>query len=395
MKTIRNDWTLPLKMVCLIMLVLPGTVPLFVAEAQTPRRVVAVYQFNSVIPEISGPLARELFIGALVRSGKFAIAPPNAAGAEYVFDGAISESKAAKGSMKGVLKDLLAGEQAAISFDVRIVEARNGVLLDYVNVTTREMVARKLKLTDVLDGMKSGNPSAQNRITTDLLSPYITEAVNRIAAKYGPAQSAGFNNFPQQGGYAQPGYPNPSDPYQSGYPSNPQASPGYNPSGYPSQPGYPSTGYPSTQYPPTQYPGTDPYGTQGLGQPGYPSTQYPPGTPGAPGTSQPGYPSTQYPPTQYPPVNPNQPGYPGAQPGYPPTQYPCQEHQAHRAIRRPPTLLSHRDWVALLPPRFSHEELTTLLRPRWLTSWPGSIPLNMRWPMREGNPENSFVMDPF
>ncbi len=326
MKTIRNDWTLPLKMVCLIMLLLPGTVPDFVAEAQIPRRVVAVYQFNSVIPDISGPLARELFIGALVRSGKFAIAPPNAAGAEYIFDGAISESKAAKGSMKGVLKDLLAGEQAAISFDVRIVEARSGVLLDYVNVTTREMVARKLKLTDVLDGMKSGNPSVQNKATTDLLSPYITEAVNRIAAKYGPAQAAGLNNFPQQGGFAQPGYPNPSDPYQSGYPSNPMSTPGYNPSGYP------STQYPS-QLPPAQ----------GYPQQGYPSTQYPPAQPGQ-GYPQTGYPSTQYPSSQYPPMDPNQPGYPsstqpgypsaqnpygipgapGSQPGYPPPPYPSQ-----------------------------------------------------------------------
>jgi multidrug resistance efflux pump len=81
MKTMRNDWALPIKMVCLIVFVLFGTVPVFVAEAQTTRRVVAVYQFNSVIPEISGPVARELFIAALVRSGKFAIAPPNAAGA--------------------------------------------------------------------------------------------------------------------------------------------------------------------------------------------------------------------------------------------------------------------------------------------------------------------------
>jgi hypothetical protein len=296
MKTMQNDWTLPLKMVCLIILVLLGTVPVLVAEAQTPRRVVAVYQFNSVIPDISGLLARELFIGALVRSGKFAIAPPNAAGAEYIFDGAVSESTAAKGSMKNVLKDLLAGEQAAISFDVRIVEARSGVLLDYVNVTTREMISKKLRLTDVLDGMKSGNQSAQNRATVDLLNPYITEAVNRIAAKYGPAQALGLNNFPQQGGYVQPGYPS------------------------------------------TQYPGTDPYGVQGYGQPGYPSTQYPPGTPGLPGASQPGYPSMQYPGSQYPQPNSNQSGYPGVQPGYPGTQFPYPQGQVQpRGIDDPPS----------------------------------------------------------
>lgn len=348
MTTTRNYWSLRARIAYLTVLVLLGMLSVFQAEAQTARRVVAVYQFNSVIPEISGPLARELFIGALVRSGKFAIAPPNSAGAEYIFDGAVSESKAAKGSMQNVLKDLLAGEQAALSFDVRIVEARSGMLLDYVNVTTREMISKKLRLTDVLDRMKAGNPSAQNRATADLLGPYVTEAVNRIAAKYGPSQASGLTNFPQQGGYAQPGYTNPSDPYQSGYPSTPQGTPGYTQpgyppgSGYPSQPGYPSTQYPSqmpsgqtyppgfpspqspsAQYPGTQYPPSDPYGygSQGYGQPGYPSTQYPPGAPGSPGASQPGYPSMQYPGSQYP-QDPNQPGYPGAQPGYPSTQYP-------------------------------------------------------------------------
>jgi hypothetical protein len=331
MKTTRNSWVLPLSIAGLTMLILGGTVSVFRAEAQTPRRIVAVYQFNSTIPNISGPMVRDLFIGSLVRSGQFGIVQQSAAGAEFIFDGALSEGKAVKGNMKSVLKDLLAGDQGSLSFDVRVVEARSGMLLDYINVTATDVSSKKLKLADFLRGMGSNNQAGQNSATAEFLNPYITEAVNRIAAKYGPPGGTASGFFPSQpGGFAQPGSPNPSDPYQSGYPSNPQSTPGYTQPGYPSaqypsSPGYqvPGGGYPSQPvYPSSQYP-TQPPSAQSYPQQGYPSTQYPSQPPPGQSYPQTAYPSTQYPSSQYPSTDPNQSGYPySTQPGYPSTQNP-------------------------------------------------------------------------
>lgn len=346
------------------------------AQAEGPRRMVTVGQFASTLPDVPAPTVREMFVTALVKSGKFAVAPPNAPGTEYLFVGALTEAEPLSGKRKSgvedLLKSVLTGTPAVFNLAIRVFDVRTGAIVNDLQVTGREMKSDKVKAADIASFFEratiaakqpSGQATSSNmtRIAVEQrLGLYIMEAVDRLARQYDPqtmyapgypGQPSAYppSPYPQSDPYQQypSGYPGtpqggqgypPSDPYQQGYPGG---QPGYPPPsssypqaggpGYPQQPGYPQPGYPSSPYPPVDpsqqgypsSPGSPPVGAQGYPPAGYPQGQapypYPPGSaPPMPQGGQPGYPPNPYP--TAPPQGGPYAGQPGT--GSPPQGYP-------------------------------------------------------------------------
>lgn len=129
------------------------------------RPVVAIYKFRSSVRGVSGDAATDMFSTALIKSGQFAVAERarlnegvmkekqlNAqgmstgdaanyqlAGAKYIFEGVVSEVNADKSSTSvgGKVRGLgvqTQGAAGSIGIDVRVIDARNGVVLDAINV---------------------------------------------------------------------------------------------------------------------------------------------------------------------------------------------------------------------------------------------------------------------
>lgn len=129
------------------------------------RKVVTIYEFRSSVPEISAAAATDMFTTALIKSGTFTVAErerlnqgvafekqlnaqgqttgtvaqSQLIGAEYIFEGTVSEANAQAGKtgVAGVFKGLgveTSGEKATIGIDVRVVSAATGQVLDSVNV---------------------------------------------------------------------------------------------------------------------------------------------------------------------------------------------------------------------------------------------------------------------
>lgn len=134
-------------------------------RAKGPRQVVTIYEFRSSVPEVSAAAATDMFMTALVKSGAFAVAERqrlnegvmvekqlNAqgqttgdtanrqlAGAAYIFEGTVSEANAgeSKTGVGGTVEGLgveTSGEKAVIGLDIRVIDAKSGLLLDAVNV---------------------------------------------------------------------------------------------------------------------------------------------------------------------------------------------------------------------------------------------------------------------
>jgi curli biogenesis system outer membrane secretion channel CsgG len=129
------------------------------------RKVVTIYEFRSSVAEVSAAAATDMFTTALIKSGTFAVAErerlnqgvalekqlnaqgqttgavaqSQLIGAEYIFEGTVSEANAQAGKtgVAGVFKGLgieTSGEKATIGIDVRVVSAATGQVLDSVNV---------------------------------------------------------------------------------------------------------------------------------------------------------------------------------------------------------------------------------------------------------------------
>jgi curli biogenesis system outer membrane secretion channel CsgG len=129
------------------------------------RKIVTIYEFRSSVPEVSAASATDMFTTALIKSGTFAVvererlnqgvafekqlnsqgqttgtvAQSQLMGAEYIFEGTISEANAQAGKTgaAGVFKGLgieTSGEKATIGIDVRVISAATGQVLDSVNV---------------------------------------------------------------------------------------------------------------------------------------------------------------------------------------------------------------------------------------------------------------------
>jgi curli biogenesis system outer membrane secretion channel CsgG len=132
---------------------------------QGQRKVVTIYQFRSGVPEVSAQNATDMFTTALIKSGQFAvaerqrlnegvirekqlnaqgkttgsIASQQLAGADYIFEGSVTEANRNK-SQSGIgatfqgLGVNTNSAQGEIGLDVRVIDANNGVVLDAINV---------------------------------------------------------------------------------------------------------------------------------------------------------------------------------------------------------------------------------------------------------------------
>ncbi len=130
------------------------------------RKVVTIYEFRSLVPEVSAAAATDMFTTALIKSGSFAVAErqrlnegvmlekqmnsqgmttgdtanQRLTGAQYIFEGTVSEAnpEESKTGLGGAFKGLgleTSGQTANIGLDVRVIDANNGVVLDAVNVS--------------------------------------------------------------------------------------------------------------------------------------------------------------------------------------------------------------------------------------------------------------------
>ncbi len=130
------------------------------------RKVVTIYQFRSSVQEVAGANATDMFTTALIKSGAFLVAErqrlnegimaekqlntqgltsgnaveEKLAGADYIFEGSVTEANAqeSKTGVGGTFKGLgIEGsqEKGRIGLDLRVIDARTGVVLDAVNVS--------------------------------------------------------------------------------------------------------------------------------------------------------------------------------------------------------------------------------------------------------------------
>jgi curli biogenesis system outer membrane secretion channel CsgG len=132
------------------------------------KKVVTIYDFRSSVGELPARGATDMFTTALIKSGSFAVAERNRmnegvmlerqlngsglttgtaaskklAGADYIFEGTISESnQGARQTNNGVSIGGMNVQSATnvdeIGIDVRIIDASSGLVLDSVNVRKR------------------------------------------------------------------------------------------------------------------------------------------------------------------------------------------------------------------------------------------------------------------
>lgn len=130
-----------------------------------PRKIVTIYEFRSAVPEVSAAGATDMFTTALIKSGYFAVAErqrleegvvrekqlnaqgmttgntasQRLAGAQYVFEGAVTEANDEESSngIAGTVRGLgveSSGQKGSIGLDVRVIDANNGLVIDSINV---------------------------------------------------------------------------------------------------------------------------------------------------------------------------------------------------------------------------------------------------------------------
>lgn len=130
-----------------------------------PKPVATIYEFHSSVPEIQAKGATDMFTTALIKSGAFAVAErqrisegvirekqlnaagqstgtvasSRLAGANYIFEGTISEASSGESQSEGGLSvgGMEVGGSSAkdsIGMDVRVINAESGLVVDAVNV---------------------------------------------------------------------------------------------------------------------------------------------------------------------------------------------------------------------------------------------------------------------
>jgi curli biogenesis system outer membrane secretion channel CsgG len=129
------------------------------------RKVVTIYEFRSSVPEVSAVAATDMFTTALMKSAQFAVAErqrlqegvilekqlnaqglttgdlsdQRLTGVDYIFEGTVSEANPSE-SQTGIgatargLGIETSGERAIIGLDIRVIDARSGLVLDAINV---------------------------------------------------------------------------------------------------------------------------------------------------------------------------------------------------------------------------------------------------------------------
>ncbi len=130
-----------------------------------PKPVATVYEFRSSVPEINGRAATDMFTTALIKSGSFTVverqrlsegvvrekqlnaqglttgdtANQKLVGAQVIFEGTVSEANAGERQSEGGVSvggmDVGGSSTTnSIGIDVRIIDARTGVVVDSVDV---------------------------------------------------------------------------------------------------------------------------------------------------------------------------------------------------------------------------------------------------------------------
>jgi len=130
----------------------PCTNPMFFDPRRTSRaggarKVVAIHEFQSSVPEIPEKHARDAFIASLVKSGAFAFADAPRRGpssASYIFDATVRRSNQSQDpAVNGTSIDRIAadgnGSHDTLGIEVRVVDASNGLVLDSISVQKREL----------------------------------------------------------------------------------------------------------------------------------------------------------------------------------------------------------------------------------------------------------------
>mgnify|MGYP001060040472 CR=1 FL=1 len=190
------------------------------------RQAVTIYKFRSMVPEVSADGATDMFATALIKSGSFRVmerqqlnegitmekqlnaqgmttgdaAQHRLIGANYIFEGAITEANAQDSStgLGGTYRGLgveTSGEKAEIGLDVRVLDARTGEVLDAVNVRKKikeggfslsglGAFAQSLTNTD-LHGADAAVSRGRKEGVDKALRACIEEAVYQLVARYG------------------------------------------------------------------------------------------------------------------------------------------------------------------------------------------------------------------
>lgn len=195
-------------------------------RAKGNRKVVTIYEFRSSVSEVSGATATDMFTTALIKSGSFSVAERNRLnqgvamekqlnaqgqttgqvaqsqlrGAEYIFEGTVSEANAneSKTGIGGVFRGLgleTSGEKAVMGIDVRVVSAATGEVMDAVNVRKPiksggfslsgiGSIVQSYSKTD-LQGADVGVSHEGREGVDEALRACIEEAVYQLVKRYG------------------------------------------------------------------------------------------------------------------------------------------------------------------------------------------------------------------
>ena len=193
---------------------------------QGPRKAVTIYKFRSTVQEVSPASATDMFATALIKARTFRVlerqqlnegvnlekqlnaqgmTTGNAAqhrltGADYIFEGAITEANAQESNtgLSGTFRGLGAeksDQKAEIGLDIRVLDAQTGEVLDAVNVRKKideggfslsglGAFAQSLTKTN-LHGADAALNRGHKEGVDKALRACIEEAIYQLASRYG------------------------------------------------------------------------------------------------------------------------------------------------------------------------------------------------------------------
>lgn len=190
------------------------------------KKVVTIYEFRSSVQEVQPNGATDMFMTALVKTGTFAVAErqrlqqgvmaekqlnsqgsttgasseASLAGVDYIFEGSITEANPnkSKNGLAGTFKGLgieSSKEKGEIGLDVRVIDAKSGMVLDAVNVrktiqqggfsaTGVGSFVKTMTKTD-LKGADLNVTREYKQGVDKAMRDCIEEAVNELTERYG------------------------------------------------------------------------------------------------------------------------------------------------------------------------------------------------------------------
>jgi len=187
------------------------------------RKVVTIYRFNGRAKGITGRTATDMFTTALVKAGRFKVVERQRLGnvmreknlnrsgrstgksslyklrgADYIFEGTISEvnNSKSRSRVSGSYKGLGAGtgdNTGSIGLDIRVLDARDGTVLDAINVR-KEIKSANASVSGIgrfisnFTGRRVGGDigvsKSKNESVDEAVRACIEEAIYQIARGY-------------------------------------------------------------------------------------------------------------------------------------------------------------------------------------------------------------------